>query len=82
MVKDANVLEVDGEILETLPAGFFKVQLDGYDVEVRCKKSGKMTRSRISIIPGDRVKVELSMYDMTQGRIVFRYNPNKKNEES
>lgn len=51
MVKNANVLEVDGEILETLPAGFYKVKLDNYDVEVRCKKSGKMSRSRISIIP-------------------------------
>ncbi len=51
MVKNANVLEVDGEILETLPAGFYKVQLDDYEVEVRCKKSGKMSKSRISIIP-------------------------------
>ncbi len=80
MVKNANVIEEDGEIIETLPAGFYKVKLDNYEMEVRCKKSGKMTKSRISLIPWDRVKLEISMYDMTQGRIVFRYNKAKKEE--
>ncbi len=81
MVKNANVIEEDGEIVEKLPAGFFKVKLDNYDLEVRCKKAGKMSRGKIMLIPWDRVKVEVSMYDMTQWRIVFRYNRARRDSE-
>ena len=73
MTKE-NVLERDGEILEALPAGFFKVKLKDVDTMIRCKKSGKMNQAHISIIPGDWVKVEVNQYDMSQWRIVFRYN--------
>ena len=73
MAKE-NVLERDGEILEALPAGFFKVKLKDIDTIIRCKKSWKMNQAHISIIPGDWVKVEVNQYDMAQGRIVFRYN--------
>jgi translation initiation factor IF-1 len=68
------VLERDGEVLEVLPAGYFKIKLKEVDTLVRCKKSGRMSRSNISIIPGDRVKIEINQYDMNQWRIVFRYN--------
>lgn len=68
------VLEQNGEILEALPAGFFKIKLQDLDVFVRCKKSGKMSQAHISLLPGDRVKVEVNQYDMNQWRIVFRYN--------
>lgn len=71
------VLERDGEVIEALPAGYFKVKLKDVDTFVRCKKSGKMSKSNISIIPWDRVKLEINQYDMTQGRIVFRYNDYK-----
>ncbi len=73
MAKE-NVLERDGEILEALPAGFFKVKLKDIDTIIRCKKSWKMNQAHISIIPGDWVKVEVNQYDMAQWRIVFRYN--------
>ncbi|MFA7717156.1 MAG: translation initiation factor IF-1 [Candidatus Absconditabacterales bacterium] len=73
-----GILEWDGEVLEVLPAGYFKIQLKDVATLVRCKKSGRMSQSNISIIPGDRVKVEINQYDMTQGRIVFRYNDYKK----
>ncbi len=73
MAKE-NVLERDGEILEALPAGFFKVKLKDIETIIRCKKSWKMNQAHISIIPGDWVKVEVNQYDMAQGRIVFRYN--------
>ncbi len=76
MAKE-GVLERDGEVIEALPAGFFKVQLKDVDSFIRCKKSGKMTQSHISIIPWDWVKVEVSQYDMTQWRIVYRYNDYK-----
>ena len=73
MVKE-GVLERDGEILEALPAGFFKVKLKDVETLIRCKKSWKMNQSHISIIPWDWVKVEVNQYDMSQGRIVYRYN--------
>jgi len=73
MAKE-NVLERDGEVLEALPAGFFKVKLKDIDTIIRCKKSWKMNQAHISIIVGDWVKVEVNQYDMSQWRIVFRYN--------
>jgi len=53
-------------VLEALPAGFFKVKLNDLDTFVRCKKSGKMSQAHISLLPGDRVKVEVNQYDMNQ----------------
>ena len=73
------VLERDGEVLEVLPAWFFKVKLKDVDTLVRCKKSWRMSQSNISIIPWDRVKLEINQYDMSQWRIVFRYNDYKLN---
>lgn len=71
------VLERDGEVLEVLPAWFFKVKLKDVDTLVRCKKSWRMSQSNISIIPWDRVKLEINQYDMSQWRIIFRYNDYK-----
>lgn len=76
MVKEW-VLERDGEVVEALPAGFFKVKLDDVETIVRCKKSWKMSKAHISLLPGDFVKVEVNQYDMNQWRIVFRYNQSK-----
>ena len=73
MVKE-TVLEWDWEVLEKLPAGIMKVRLKDVSVEIRCKLSGKMKQKHISVIPGDWVKVEVNQYDMTQGRVVYRYN--------
>ncbi len=73
MVKEV-ALERDGEVLEKLPAWILKVKLKDVWAEIRCKLSGKMKQKHISVIPGDWVKVEVNQYDMTQGRIVYRYN--------
>jgi translation initiation factor IF-1 len=62
-----------------LPAGFFRVKLKDVDSLVRSKKSWKMSKANISIIPGDRVKLEINQYDPGQWRIVFRYNDYKAN---
>ncbi|MDR0282681.1 MAG: translation initiation factor IF-1 [Candidatus Peribacteria bacterium] len=72
----AGVLERDGEIMEVLPAGNFRVKLKDVEMIVMAKMSGKMRQAHISVIVGDWVKVEVSQYDMKQGRIVYRYNPN------
>ena len=72
-------MERDGEVIELLPAGNFKIKLKDVDTIIRAKKSGRMSQANISIIPGDRVKVEINQYDMNQGRIVFRYNDYRQN---
>ncbi len=65
-------LELEGEIVEAFPNGMFKVALDnGHDA--LGYTAGKMRRYRIKIFPGDRVKLELSPYDLSRGRIVYRY---------
>ncbi len=69
-VKEEKI-EVEGEIVEALPSLMFRVRLDeGH--EILAKISGKMRKHYIRILPGDRVKVELSPYDLTRGRITFR----------
>lgn len=70
-VKEEKI-EVEGEVVEALPSTMFRVQLDnGHSVLARI--SGKMRKHYIRILPGDRVKVELSPYDLTRGRITFRF---------
>ena len=73
MVKEWT-LERDWEVLDKLPAWILKVRLKDVNAEIRCKLSGKMKQKHISVIPWDWVKVEVNQYDMTQGRVVYRYN--------
>jgi translation initiation factor IF-1 len=65
-------IEVEGEVLQAFPSGMFKVALDNGH-ETLGYTAGKMRRYRIRINPGDRIKLELSPYDLGRGRIVFRY---------
>ncbi|HRH32574.1 MAG TPA: translation initiation factor IF-1 [bacterium] len=66
-----DFIEVEGEVLELMPATSFKVRLDNGH-EILAHLSGKMRMFRIRIAPGDRVKIEMSPYDLTKGRITFR----------
>jgi len=70
MAKE-ELIAVEGEILEALPNATFKVKLDNGHV-VLAHVSGKMRMHFIRILPGDRVKVELSPYDLSRGRITYR----------
>jgi translation initiation factor IF-1 len=70
MAKEDH-LEMEGKVVETLPNTTFRVQLDNGHV-ITAHISGKMRKNYIRILPGDRVKVELSPYDLTRGRITFR----------
>lgn len=70
--KKGNFIHVDGEVLESLPAGTFKVLLENGH-EIIAHLSGKLRMFHIRIMPGDRVKIEMTPYDLTKGRIVFRY---------
>ena len=67
-----TAIEQDGIILEALSNAMFRVELEN-GVEIIAHISGKMRMHYIKILPGDKVKVEMSPYDLTKGRIVFRY---------
>ena len=69
MAKD-DVIEIEGTIKETLPNAMFKVEL-GH--EILAHVSGKIRMHYIRILPGDRVTVEMSPYDLTKGRITYRF---------
>jgi translation initiation factor IF-1 len=66
-----ELIETEGEIIETLPNAMFRVKLDNGHI-VLAHVSGKMRMNFIRILPGDRVKLELSPYDLNRGRITFR----------
>ena len=65
-------IEVEGEVVEALPSTMFRVQIDGGQ-DVLAKISGKMRKHYIRIAPGDKVRLELSPYDLTRGRITYRH---------
>jgi translation initiation factor IF-1 len=66
-----DLIEMEGVITESLPNAMFRVQLDN-DFNVLGHISGRIRRNYIKILPGDRVKVELTPYDLTRGRITYR----------
>ncbi len=66
-----EVIKVDGEVTETLPNAFFRVKLDNGHI-ILAYLSGKMKMFHIKILPGDRVSVEMTPYDLTKGRITYR----------
>ena len=71
VAKD-DVIEVEGTVIEPLPNAMFRVELENGH-KVLAHISGKMRMHYIRILPGDRVRVELSPYDLTRGRVVYRY---------
>ena len=71
MAKQANI-EQDGTITEALSNAMFRVELENGHESI-AHISGKMRMNYIKILPGDKVKVELSPYDLTKGRITYRY---------
>ncbi len=79
MSKD-NIIEVEWVVTEIVWGWNYKVNIEDMWLEVLAKPAGKLRKFNIKIIPWDRVKVELSTYDPTKGRITFRLNNNKKNE--
>lgn len=71
MAKEETI-QVEGKVLETLPNTLFKVELENGH-RVLAHVSGKMRKHFIRILPGDRVTLELSPYDLSRGRIIYRY---------
>jgi len=78
--KKQEKIKIDGEVTETLPNALFRVKLDnGHDILAHL--SGKMRMHFIKILPGDRVAVEMTPYDLTKGRVTYRYKPGQKGME-
>ena len=71
MPKEGTI-EFQGVVLELLPNAMFKVKLEN-DHEILAHSSGKMRKNRIRVLPGDKVTVEMTPYDLTKGRITFRW---------
>ena len=72
MAKKDGAIEIEGRVVEPLPNAMFRVELENGH-RVLAHVSGKMRMNFIRILPGDRVKVELSPYDLTRGRITYRF---------
>lgn len=71
-VSSKDFLELDGEVTESLPSANFRVKLiNGH--EILAHLSGKMRMFNIRLLPGDKVKVQMTPYDLTRGRITYRY---------
>lgn len=70
-MKKQNLVDMEGVVTESLPNAMFRVRLDN-GCQVLTHISGKIRRNYIRILPGDRVKVESSPYDLTKGRITYR----------
>ncbi|MDO4897268.1 MULTISPECIES: translation initiation factor IF-1 [Moraxella] len=71
MAKKDDIIEFEGEVIDTLPNTLFKVRLDNGH-EIIAHISGKMRKHYIRILTGDRVKVEMTPYDLSKGRITYR----------
>jgi translation initiation factor IF-1 len=72
VMDSKEFIEVKGEVLELMPAATFRVGLEN-NHEILAHLSGKMRMNRIRLLPGDKVKVQISPYDLTKGRITYRF---------
>lgn len=70
--KDKDFVEINGTILESMPATTFKVELENGHT-ILAYLSGKMRMFKIKLLPGDKVKIEMTPYDLNKGRITYRY---------
>lgn len=71
MAKD-DIIEMTGSVQEVLPGSMYRVKLDGVEKPIVCYTGGKLKQHKIKIILGDKVKVEVSVYDLSKGRVTYR----------
>ena len=76
-MEKEKAIESEGVVEETFPNAVFAVRLDNGHV-IKATIGGKLRKNKISILPGDRVTVEISVYDLTKGRITYRGKPKKQ----
>jgi len=68
-----ELLEFEGEVVELLPNATFRVKLEGNDHEIIAHTAGRMRKNRIRVLAGDKVTVEMTPYDLSKGRITYRF---------
>ena len=71
-IDSKDFIEARGEVLELMPAATFKVRLENGH-EILAHLSGRMRINRIRLLPGDKVRIQISPYDLTKGRIIYRF---------
>ena len=79
MAKQSSIVQ-DGTVVEALSNAMFRVELENEHI-ITAHISGKMRMFYIKILPGDRVRIEMSPYDLTKGRIIYRYRPGETAED-
>jgi translation initiation factor IF-1 len=72
MAKNSELIELTGKVVEVLPNSTFRVKTENMDKDVLCYMGGKLKQNKIKVILGDPVKIEMSPYDLTKGRITYR----------
>lgn len=72
MAKNSELLELEGTVVEVLPNSTFKVKVNDMEHQLLCYMGGKLKQNKIKVILGDDVRLELSPYDLTKGRITYR----------
>jgi len=72
MAKNSELLELTGTVTEVLPNSTFRVKVDNMTQIVLCYMGGRLKQHKIKVILGDKVKIEMSPYDLTKGRITYR----------
>ena len=72
MAKNSELLELTGTVAEVLPNSTFRVKVDNMESIVLCYMGGRLKQNKIKVILGDPVKIEMSPYDLTKGRITYR----------
>ena len=72
MAKNSELIELTGKIDEVLPNSTFRVKVDNIGQNVLCYMGGRLKQNKIKVILGDKVKIEVSPYDLTKGRITYR----------
>lgn len=72
MAKNSELIEFTGQVVDVLPNSTFKVKVDDMSHELICYMGGKLKQHKIKVILGDDVRIEVSPYDLTKGRITFR----------
>lgn len=72
MAKNSELIELTGTVAEVLPNSTFRVKVDNMEQIVLCYMGGRLKQNKIKIILGDHVKLEMSPYDLTKGRITYR----------
>lgn len=72
MAKQSELLELEGQVVDVLPASTFKVKVNNMEHNIICYMGGKLKQHKIKVILGDLVRVEVSPYDLSKGRITYR----------